>query len=134
MDGNASGKWIQPVEGWIKANVDASTNASIGGIGIMFQEYRDHFIGVFALPMVGQKCPEVLEVSGIKEFLTWLKERNQSKVIMESDYAVAVNAIKSGGVTRSNVSMIIFSCISFLTTMSDVRVELVRRSANIVAH
>lgn len=54
--------------------------------------------------------------------------------MIESDCAAVVNPIKTRIVTRSHVSMIISNCVSLLKTLSDVRVELIRRSTNFAAH
>lgn len=91
-------------------------------------------VGGFAFPVDNQKDPQLLEALGIRSALEWIKERNRTKVIIESDCSSIVESIRSNKGSSSMTGMVIWDCIDLLSTLSDVRVVFVRRSANSAIH
>lgn len=61
-------------------------------------------------------------------------EKNRTNVIIENDCPLVVAAIRAGQGSNSFVGLIIHDCIELLSTLSNVRVEFVRRSTNYAAH
>ena len=77
---------------------------------------------------------DVVEALGVREALSWIKDRGQTKVIIETDCLRVVQAMRSRDVDFSHFGLIIQDCTFILATLRDVKVVFVRRSANSVAH
>uniref|UniRef100_A0A2C9VS60 RNase H type-1 domain-containing protein n=1 Tax=Manihot esculenta TaxID=3983 RepID=A0A2C9VS60_MANES len=127
-------KWKKPDAGWTKANVDAAVFESKGAVGAVFRDDVGRFVGGYSKIFEGISDPTLLEMLAIRESLSWLKNRGRSKVIVESDCQVAVDQL---GFLDSGSSMFLETCRDcqyVLSTLQDVRVEFIRRTANFAAH
>ena len=100
---------------------------------------RDHLGQVLearARCSVGLPDPEVAEILGIKEVLSWIKSRGLSGVEVESDCWIAIQAIRSSSKLLSYFGRLVFDCRKLLSELHSCNVCLcfVKRSANTVAH
>ena len=77
---------------------------------------------------------DVVEALGVREALSWIKDRGQMKVIIETDCLRVVQAMRSRDVDFSPFGLIIQDCTFILVTLRDVKVVFVKRSANSVDH
>lgn len=73
------------VERWIKYNVDAAVSDLEGGIDVVQRDHDGRF------PIDGLTNSEVLEAIGIRKVLNWIKNRRNSRVIIECDYQSVVS-------------------------------------------
>uniref|UniRef100_A0A803Q693 RNase H type-1 domain-containing protein n=1 Tax=Cannabis sativa TaxID=3483 RepID=A0A803Q693_CANSA len=74
------------------------------------------------------------EAMGIREALSWLKDKPFQQVCVESDSLVSVQAINSSVVMYSAFGLIVQDCKSLLDSMNNVSLRFVKRSANRAAH
>lgn len=71
---------------------------------------------------------------GIKELLSWIKDKNWSRAELESDRLVAIQAIRSRTSMISPFSMIIGDCRRILHSLNNVSLFFIKRSTNMAAH
>lgn len=131
-------KWVQPRNGMIKINVDAT----------IFEDTRKYCYSMIARDCAGDlvaaiaKCrlrtiaPELAGAIGIKEALSWIKNEVTQPAIVESDCLVVIQAIRYSTVNLSYLGRIIDECKSLLNDLKNRHAVLnyVKRSANNVAH
>ncbi|XP_074336989.1 uncharacterized protein LOC141674167 [Apium graveolens] len=135
MQGN-SRRWQPPENGEYKVNVDAAWSQGVDfcSTGMVLRDSSGHFIEgrTMHLPQAG----DVLEAEAlaIREALSWVKNMEVMKVMVESDSLVAVNAINGVNNYLLEVGHIIDHCRLLLQSMPSVRVKFVRKQANEVAH
>ncbi|KAM6552834.1 hypothetical protein CsatB_013596 [Cannabis sativa] len=77
---------------------------------------------------------EIAEVIGIKEALSWIKRKGWEKVVVESDALVVVQAINSSIQMPSQFGLLVEDCRVILSSLNNVLVSFVNRSANRAAH
>ncbi|KAM6550952.1 hypothetical protein CsatB_000760 [Cannabis sativa] len=93
-----------------------------------------HFVDLRARYQGGSYPAEVVEALGIKEALSWLKDKEWNKVDIETDSMVTVQAIFSNQIMSSTFGLIVSDCKSLLSVLNNVSICFIRRSANRVAH
>ncbi|KAL8156900.1 hypothetical protein AgCh_001852 [Apium graveolens] len=88
-------KWMPPVEGTLKLNVDAYViqGSTSFRIGMVLRDFRGHFIQGKCMHYVGEVTALEAETFGICEALSWMLARSGQSVQIESDSLVAVNSI-----------------------------------------
>ena len=128
--------WTPPVQNQIKVNVDGAIFASEGryGIGCVARDYNGQVLNAFYKDFVGCVQPEITEVIGIKEALSWIASSPWSDVIIESDSLVSVQAILSHCFLPSQFGFIVSDCKSMLAQLSSTSIVCIKRSANKAAH
>lgn len=79
--------------------------------------------------------PEVAEVMGIKEALSWVKAQGMQNVVLESDCFVGIQAIRSSIHLSSYFGRLVIDCRMLLSDLksSNVSLQFVKHSANSVA-
>ena len=84
----------------------------------------------------GTPNPELAEVMGIREALSWVMSKDQKNVIIESDCLQMVQAIRSFFSCLPYLGRVVQDCRTLLTNLSskNVMFRFVKRSANKVAH
>ncbi|XP_062091061.1 uncharacterized protein LOC133797237 [Humulus lupulus] len=128
--------WRKPAVGHLKINVDASIfreSSSFCFAGLA----RDHeggLIEAFFRCRMGDVLPEVAEAMGVREALSWLKQRSWTHVIIEIDSLLVVQAIRSSISMVSYFGNIVDECKSLLKECQNVSVLFIKRSANRAAH
>uniref|UniRef100_A0A803QKM0 RNase H type-1 domain-containing protein n=1 Tax=Cannabis sativa TaxID=3483 RepID=A0A803QKM0_CANSA len=76
----------------------------------------------------------VAEAIGIREVLSWLKDRQWPQVFIETDSLCVVQALHSSIHMISLFGSVIQDCKNLLASFHNVVVSFVKRSANVVAH
>ncbi|XP_030477881.1 uncharacterized protein LOC115694919 [Cannabis sativa] len=129
-------RWTKSDMDIIKLNVDAAIleREEQYGFGIVA---RDHFgsclearTGSFG----GVYPAAVIEALGIKEALSWIKAKNWSHVVIETDILVVVQAVRSSQTLGSTFGLIIQDYRLALLSLPNVHLYFVKRSANRAAH
>ncbi|XP_060964543.1 uncharacterized protein LOC115704339 [Cannabis sativa] len=128
--------WTKPTESMVKVNVDGATFEATNafGYGFISRDTNGAIIEARCSSKSGNSSPETVEVLGIKEALSWIKGKTWSKVVIESDCLVAVQAIHTKVVLPSLFGMLVQDCQYLLSQLSHVQLCFVKRSANKVAH
>uniref|UniRef100_A0A803NVG6 Uncharacterized protein n=1 Tax=Cannabis sativa TaxID=3483 RepID=A0A803NVG6_CANSA len=87
--------WTKPTESMVKVNVDGATFEATNafGYGFISRNTNGAIIEARCSSKSGNSSPKTVEVLGIKEALSWIKGKTWSKVVIESDCLVAVQAI-----------------------------------------
>uniref|UniRef100_A0A803Q2U2 RNase H type-1 domain-containing protein n=1 Tax=Cannabis sativa TaxID=3483 RepID=A0A803Q2U2_CANSA len=128
--------WITPANDTIKVNVDGAifeaTNSF--GFGYIARRSDGSLLEAASVGKIGRVAPEVAEVAGIKEALSWIKSKGWHKVSLESDCLVAVQAIHSSASLPSAFGQLVADCQKLLAALINVKVYFVKRSANKAAH
>lgn len=78
--------------------------------------------------------PEVAEVLGLKEALSWIKVKGWGAVVIETDCYAVVQAVRSAIVMVSPFGMLVKDCKSLLASLREVFLLFVYRSVNSAAH
>ncbi|XP_074343069.1 uncharacterized protein LOC141680867 [Apium graveolens] len=104
--------WTAPVNNQIKVNVD----------GAIFE---------------WKACnvqPEIAEINGIKEALSWIDRHSWPPVVLETDSLVCVQAINSNMFMPSQFGLLVQDCQESLFSKRNITLRYVKRSANKAAH
>ncbi|KAM6570608.1 hypothetical protein CsatB_018593 [Cannabis sativa] len=134
--GDSAESWTKPVENTIKINVDAALFDIDNkyGFEIIAQNYLGYLVAARAGCHGGRYAAEVIEVMGIKKALSWVKTNNWQHVQIETANLVSVQAIRSNQAMKSTFALSIKDCQLLLSTLPNVNLFFIRRSANRVAH
>ncbi|XP_062102876.1 uncharacterized protein LOC133813856 [Humulus lupulus] len=135
---DGSEHWNPPADGMIKLNTDAALfeASQTFSFSCVARDSTGALIEAFAKNDWGAVTPEAAEALGIKEALSWVKDKRWSRVEIESDCLVAVQAIRSTTAMYSYFGRIITECRSILEELKPkfVSIKFIKRSANTVAH
>lgn len=132
----ASEHWIKPEVNKTKVNIDATIFQQEGyfGFGGVARDHDGRVVDVLAGCKAWRVDVEMAEVIGIREVLTWIKDKQWSGVWVESDCLVAVQAIKGSCKMLSTFGLIVEDCRFLLSELPNVYLGYVKRSANSAAH
>uniref|UniRef100_A0A803P349 Reverse transcriptase zinc-binding domain-containing protein n=1 Tax=Cannabis sativa TaxID=3483 RepID=A0A803P349_CANSA len=123
--------WTKPTEG-IKLNVDAAIfdHDFKHGFGCVIRNTEGELVAVFSGVKQGKVAPEIAEIMGIREALSWLKNRSYSHAAVETDSLVCVDAIRSKERLHSGFGFIVEECKFIFQNLSNVTLYFVKRSVN----
>lgn len=129
-------RWLTPTGNTIKINSDAALFAQSGCFSMAWvaRDSLGNLIEARARCLLGKPDPEVAEILGIKEVLSWIKMERVQNVVVESDCWVAIQAIRSSTTLFSYFGRIVNDCRRLLLDLKVLNVSLlfVKRSANTV--
>lgn len=104
-------KWQAPEAGVFKVNVDASVFPGTNefSIGMILRNSAGDFMAAKNQKFGGEVSVVEAETIGVREALSWIKElqRQEDKVILESDSQLAINAIHSKNLNYLEIGDII---------------------------
>ncbi|KAM6547817.1 hypothetical protein CsatB_019493 [Cannabis sativa] len=134
--GDGAERWTKPESNKIKLNVDAALfpQDNSFGFGIVARNSSGGLIEAKTKYFGGVYDAEVVEAMGVKEALSWIKSNNCSDVVIETDSMLTVQGIRSNHSVNSIFGLIIHDCQILLSSLNNVRICFIRRSANRVAH
>uniref|UniRef100_A0A803P924 Reverse transcriptase domain-containing protein n=1 Tax=Cannabis sativa TaxID=3483 RepID=A0A803P924_CANSA len=134
-DGDVSELWVKSVSG-IKLNVDAAIfeHSSKHGFGCVVRNTVGELVAAFAGLKFGRVSPELAEIMGVREALSWLKNHAHSHAIVETDSLVCAEVVRSAEVFASAFGLVVEDCKTLLHSMSNVSLVFVKRFANCDAH
>lgn len=100
---------------------------------------RDHqgsLIEAISKCVLGRVSPEFAEALGIREALTWIKDKQYITALLETDYLQVVQLIRSTFSSFSYLGKVMEECRVFLSCLRSQNIELrfVKHSANRVAN
>ncbi|KAM6592724.1 hypothetical protein CsatA_000427 [Cannabis sativa] len=128
--------WTKPVSTKFKINVDGAIFAAENrfGMGFLLRDSNGKLIEAFSSSKVGAVSPEIAEIMGVKEALSWLKTKALTEVEIETDSLVVVQAINSQVQMPSQFGLLVQDCRMLLSELHNVFLSFVKRSANRAAH
>ncbi|KAM6558702.1 hypothetical protein CsatA_027941 [Cannabis sativa] len=132
-------RWVKPAVNMLKINVDGAVfhadNAY--GSGVVIRDNTGSLIEAFSVYNHGCNKPEIAEMVGIKEALSWIKKKEDQVVqgvIVETDCLVALQALHTSIRMPSLFGLLVSECHEILYNLQNVEICFVKRSANRVAH
>ena len=96
-------RWERAGTEWVKVNVNVAVfgeTRSIG-IGCVLRNSSGHFLLAITIPIQQQLGPKEAEVVGVREALSWVKQKNLTNVIVETDSQLVFNAVKKTSLATS---------------------------------
>ncbi|XP_062088677.1 uncharacterized protein LOC133795237 [Humulus lupulus] len=135
-NGNGREHWNKPLANMIKINVDAATFVSEGkhGFGCVARNHEEEVIEAIVGSKVERVKPVEAEALGVKEALSWIKQKNWQAVIIETDCLNVVQVIRTTTGMVSSFGLVISDCKVFLGSLCSVEVFFVKQSANKITH
>jgi ribonuclease HI len=130
-------KWVKPIPGRFKCNIDASFSevSNMVGIGMCIRDENGTFVLAkqeFFSPICEVHIGEAL---GLLSALDWVHNLNLGPVDFEMDAKRVVDSFNSRNCDVTEFGSIIEHCKSLCSNFyENSRVEFVRRQANEVAH
>lgn len=102
----------------------------------MIRDHRGLLVEAKARCKVGRSAPEVAEILGNKESLSWIKGRALRDMEVQSDCLLAIQAIKSNTSHFFYFGRVVEDCRNLLSELKhcNVSLRLIKRSVNSVAH
>ncbi|KAJ8774442.1 hypothetical protein K2173_016888 [Erythroxylum novogranatense] len=96
--------WQKPSTNWLKLNVDIATSSSGWiGVGMVVLNEEGGFVAARIFRVTGSFTSLIAEAMGVREALSWIKMKNWTNVIVESDNLQVIQAIT--GDTEEDLSM-----------------------------
>uniref|UniRef100_A0A803QB69 RNase H type-1 domain-containing protein n=1 Tax=Cannabis sativa TaxID=3483 RepID=A0A803QB69_CANSA len=128
--------WTRPIDPYIKVNVDGAifSNEECFGFGMVARTASGSVIEAVQIRKIGNWSPLLVEAMGLKEALSWIKQKDWHSVIVESDCLTLINDVKSTKTLVSPYGFVLQDCRGLLTSLVDVDCKFVKRSANSLAH
>ncbi|XP_060965412.1 uncharacterized protein LOC133034359 [Cannabis sativa] len=128
--------WEKPPVGKLKINTDGAIFEATTqyGTGMVIRDCHGKLIEASASLHSGACQPAVAEVLSVKEALSWLKSKNLSNVLVETDCIAVVQALNSSVALPSVFGLFVQECQLILSSIHNVSICHVKRSANKVAH
>ncbi|KAM6564548.1 hypothetical protein CsatB_024546 [Cannabis sativa] len=136
MAGDGLDRWCAPNANEIKVNVDASIFESNRdfGYGMVARDEHGFLVEGVSKLCHGHVRPELAEAIGVREALSWIKNKQWTQVTLETDCLVVVQAIRNPTRMISLFGDVIRECQNLLVVLRGVSISFVKRSANLVAH
>ncbi|XP_031131694.1 uncharacterized protein LOC116033079 [Ipomoea triloba] len=126
--------WLPPSIGRLKCNVDAALVNGCVSFGAVLRDHLGNFVAACAGRLNCPHDPYLAESMAVKEALTWLKDRTNSHVTIETDCLNFCRTFNSCVKDFSYVSVVVKQCCSIDRDIRDIVVCHVKRLANHVAH
>ncbi|KAM6600456.1 hypothetical protein CsatA_020065 [Cannabis sativa] len=134
--GKEAEHWTKPERNMVKINVDGAIFEAMHsfGFGFIARDCHGEIIEAGSFNKNGTSSPELVELIGIKEALSWIKDKSWGRIVLESDCLLAVQAIHTNVALPSTFGMLVQDCQHLLSQMSHISLCFVKRSANKAAH
>ncbi|KAM6545850.1 hypothetical protein CsatB_026586 [Cannabis sativa] len=128
--------WSKPAAGQLKINVDGAVFEDTNEIdtGYVARGCDGRIIEAFSTISSVSCRPEIAKILSVKEALSWIKRNNKSNVILEMNCILVGQAILSLVSMPSIFGLFVQDCQFILSSLSNVSIGHVKRSANKVAH
>ncbi|XP_060964249.1 uncharacterized protein LOC133033488 [Cannabis sativa] len=133
---NVNEHWKKPMLNTVKVNVDGAIFQAENkfGFGCVARDHNGQLIKAISGSRIGLVQPEVAEIIGVKEALSWIKRKKWANVVIETDALMVVQAIKSSINMPSQFGMIARDCRELLSILNNISLMFVKRYANKAAH
>ncbi|KAL3825323.1 hypothetical protein ACJIZ3_021352 [Penstemon smallii] len=128
--------WKAPLAGFVKINFDAAVNSRVGrcGLGVVARSEHGICVGWRSVCIRQSLDPTAAEARAALLAVEFAKERNWSKVIVEGDSSVVVNAIGCSSESRADYGIIIEDIKHIASSFESFSIQHLRREGNRVAH
>ncbi|PRQ45142.1 putative ribonuclease H-like domain, reverse transcriptase zinc-binding domain-containing protein [Rosa chinensis] len=129
-------KWQCPPRGRLKINIDGAfqVDSGVGGIGVVVRDDLGTGIAAIARPFLHAHSAINMEAEACRAGLLLGIHQGWSDVVIESDSALLIAALKSEEDNFSEVSRVFDDCKDYLSAFQSVEIRHIYREANGVAH
>ncbi|KAM6569078.1 hypothetical protein CsatB_017063 [Cannabis sativa] len=129
-------RWTASAINKIKVNVDGALFEREGqfGFGCVDRDSNGNLVEAYTMGKLGQVQPEIAEIVGIKEALSWIDRHSWGQVILETDSLVCVEAVQSQITLSSSFGLLVHNVRTLLLSLNNVELCFVKHSANKLAH
>ncbi|KAM6544052.1 hypothetical protein CsatB_008499 [Cannabis sativa] len=133
---NVDERWKKPIANMVKINVDGAIfqEQNKFGYGCVARDSNGSLLEAIFESRLGVVKPEIAETIGIKEALSWIERKQWPNVVIETDALVVVQAIHSSILMPSQFGLLVDDCRVLLSSLNNVSLKFVKRSANRAAH
>uniref|UniRef100_A0A803PDA2 RNase H type-1 domain-containing protein n=1 Tax=Cannabis sativa TaxID=3483 RepID=A0A803PDA2_CANSA len=134
--GDGAELWTKPDSNNINVNVDAALFAQENSYGfeIVARDSHGKLIEAKSCYQGGEYPAKTIEAIGIKEALSWVKNKQWQNVQIETDSMLTIQSIRSNQKMNSTFRLVIQDCQLLLSSLQNVNFYFIRRSTNRVAH
>ena len=126
----------RPLYGCLALNVDASFSVEdgLGACGAVVRDHNGGFIGACTTPM--EHVPDVVsaEADAMRQGLLFLQSLGCSKVLIQSDDVIVVDALKNNEGHSLVAAPILNDCRVLLEEFGNIYLDFFNRESNCVAH
>uniref|UniRef100_A0A803PUD0 Reverse transcriptase domain-containing protein n=1 Tax=Cannabis sativa TaxID=3483 RepID=A0A803PUD0_CANSA len=129
-------QWQRPVSNYIKINVDGAIFEAEHkyGFGCVARDANGRLLEGISGSRLGDVGPEIAEVIGVKEALSWIKRNGWSEVEIESDALVVVQAVLGSVSMPSQFGYLVQDCRTLLSSLNSVSLNFVKLAQNRTLH
>ncbi|XP_074342549.1 uncharacterized protein LOC141680145 [Apium graveolens] len=119
-------QWHLPESNSVKINTDAALfeNPSRHSYAFIIRNHYGDFVRAVTKCSVGRVAPEFAEALRIREALSWIKNNQQSNVVLETDCLQVVQMIRSSFSSLSYLGRLIVECRTMMEELSHKNVLL----------
>ncbi|XP_060974706.1 uncharacterized protein LOC133039775 [Cannabis sativa] len=135
-DGSNIEQWMTPTSNTVKINVDGAIfeKENAYGFGVVARDSTGQILDFIAKYYHGNYKAEVVEALRVKEALSWIKDKGWSKIEVETDSLLTVQAIFSKQQMSSIFGLVTNDCKILLSSSPNISLHFIKRSANRVTH
>ncbi|CAH9145422.1 unnamed protein product, partial [Cuscuta epithymum] len=129
-------RWKRPPIDFVKCNVDAAIfyNAKCVGFGCCIRNHVGRFYQARTAWINAEMSPREAEAWGLREAIKWVKQKDYTKVVFESDCKQLIDDLYGKRVDQSEYASLVQDCRDLLVSNNDFCVVFTRRQANSSAH
>ncbi|KAL8118289.1 hypothetical protein AgCh_015995 [Apium graveolens] len=122
IEGDEKEFWVAPQIKYMKISADAANFSEYNASGLAFIARDDHgdLVQARTQYLSGIVSSTMAEVLAIKEALSWIKSKDRSKVVVESDCLTAIRAIRNKTPIVSHLGHVVHSCRNMLILLNDL--------------
>ncbi|XP_042958143.1 uncharacterized protein LOC122293710 [Carya illinoinensis] len=132
--GSGSQRWIKPIQGFIKANWNASTNTSNLGLGIVLRDEVGEVLACACFKKPPISDSSLAETMALWQAVELSHELGFNRVILEGDAQVVISAVNSVDEDLSSGGHIVEDVKAVLRERRSWKIQFTRREGNEVAH
>ena len=129
-------RWIKPMEGCVKLNVDAAFHAETlnGAVGAVLRDDRGGFIAASNGKLEHVADAATTEAFALRHGLLLAQQVGVTKMVVEADCLEVINTMNSGGFTATGAAAIYADCNVLIVGYTSVSFIHCPREANCVSH
>lgn len=127
-------RWECPVEGGLKVNTDATifSDSNRYSYSLVACDQRGELLKARSSCKQGNVDPVLAEAMGVREALSWVKNKGWNAAVVETDCLAVIQEIRCSNITLSYYGRVLEECKMLLSQLKERNIALnfVKRFAN----